>query len=140
MYTHRHISKEFLRTQPIRFPEKWKIDSNLCALKAWVFFSAVHQRHHIYGVNYKFYLLNFPRDIFARIAIFWSNFTILVFLEKLIWVCLVGANALKPLFAYIRDHELYFDGCATLTRFMDRSVIVLENWLYRISKSNRQKN
>ena len=60
----------------------------------------LHWTNHILDVNYKCYLYNFPREIFARIAIFWSIFAIFGIFQRRHRMCLMGAHTLNhcPLF------------------------------------------
>ena len=63
----------------------------------------LHWRFHIYDLNYKLCLLNFPREIFARIAIFWAIFVIFGIFQTCRMVC--------PMGAYTFDHRPLFKGC-----------------------------
>ena len=88
----------------------------------------LHWTNHILDVNYKFYLYNFPREIFARIAIFWSIFAIFGIFRRRHRMCLMGAHTFKPLSTLQGVSVLHFGGFVIAVSPLQAFTRLHENW------------
>ena len=88
----------------------------------------LHWTNHILDVNYKCYLYDFPREIFARISIFQPIFAIFGIFQRRHRVCRMGAHTFEPLSTLQGMSVLHFGGFVIAVSPLQAFTRLHENW------------